>query len=108
MKLIDADTAYNELIDSIDYLRERDYDLYCEVGDTIRYVIDNQPELVELCDKDKAYTFINKIHGEVINDNRPQCCIDHDKWFSTCDTCEHGDGNEEKELFIIEFEEEGE
>lgn len=20
------------------------------------------------------------------NDNRPQCCIDHDKYFSTCDT----------------------
>ena len=22
------------------------------------------------------------------NDDRPQCCIDHDKYFSTCDTCE--------------------
>ena len=25
------------------------------------------------------------------NDNRPQCCIDHDKYFSTCDTCEFGE-----------------
>ena len=24
-------------------------------------------------------------------DNRPQCCIDHDKYFSTCDTCEFGE-----------------
>ena len=24
------------------------------------------------------------------DDNRPQCCIDHDKYFSTCDTCEFG------------------
>lgn len=26
------------------------------------------------------------------DDNRPQCCKDHDKYFSTCDTCEFGDG----------------
>ena len=25
------------------------------------------------------------------NDDRPQCCIDHDKYFSTCDTCEFGE-----------------
>ena len=25
------------------------------------------------------------------NDGRPQCCIDHDKYFSTCDTCEFGE-----------------
>lgn len=25
------------------------------------------------------------------NDNRPQCCIDHGKYFSTCDTCEFGE-----------------
>lgn len=24
------------------------------------------------------------------DDNRPQCCIDHDKYFSTCDICEFG------------------
>lgn len=24
-------------------------------------------------------------------DYRPQCCIDHDKYFSTCDTCEFGE-----------------
>ena len=25
------------------------------------------------------------------DDNRPQCCIDHDKYFSTCDNCEFGE-----------------
>lgn len=25
------------------------------------------------------------------NDDSPQCCIDHDKYFSTCDTCEFGE-----------------
>ena len=25
------------------------------------------------------------------NDDRPQCCIDHVKYFSTCDTCEFGE-----------------
>ena len=25
------------------------------------------------------------------NDDRPQYCIDHDKYFSTCDTCEFGE-----------------
>ena len=24
-------------------------------------------------------------------DDRPQCCKDHDKYFSTCDTCEFGE-----------------
>lgn len=31
---------------------------------------------------------INEINKD---DNRPQCCIDHDKYFSTCDTCEFGE-----------------
>lgn len=25
------------------------------------------------------------------NNDRPQCCKDHDKYFSTCDTCEFGE-----------------
>ena len=33
--------------------------------------------------------FVN-ISNYDFNDNRPQCCIDHDKYFSTCDTCEFG------------------
>lgn len=33
---------------------------------------------------------INFKKEEEEDDNRPQCCIDHDKYFSTCDTCEFG------------------
>ena len=25
------------------------------------------------------------------DDDRPQCCIEHDKWFAVCDTCEFGE-----------------
>ena len=31
---------------------------------------------------------INFKKEEHEDDNRPQCCIDHGKYFSTCDTCE--------------------
>lgn len=30
--------------------------------------------------------------SKVENDHRPQCCIDHDKYNSTCDMCEFGEG----------------
>lgn len=43
MKLIDADKLYDDLIDYLDdWLKSRDYDMYCCVGDTIREVIDGQ------------------------------------------------------------------
>ena len=35
--------------------------------------------------------YINFKKEEDKDDNRPQCCIDHDKYFSTCDTCEFGE-----------------
>lgn len=34
---------------------------------------------------------INFKKEEFEDDNRSQCCIDHDKYFSTCDTCEFGE-----------------
>ena len=34
------------------------------------------------------------LHGE---DNRPECCKVHDKYFFTCDTCEYGEYDEEEE-----------
>ena len=43
MKLIDANKLYDDLIDDLDdWLKSRDYDMYCCVGDTIREVIDSQ------------------------------------------------------------------
>ena len=35
--------------------------------------------------------YINFKKEEHDDDNRPQCCIDHGKYFSTCDTCEFGE-----------------
>ena len=43
MRLIDADKAYKELIEGIDWLRGQDYEAYSAVGDNIRTVLDNQP-----------------------------------------------------------------
>ena len=41
-RLIDAEAIYESLIKGIDWLREQDYKTYCAVGDTIRFVIDQQ------------------------------------------------------------------
>lgn len=43
MRLVDADKLYDDLIDDLDdWLKGRDYDTYCCVGDAIREVIDHQ------------------------------------------------------------------
>lgn len=42
-RLIDADKLYESLIENISFLKEQDYETYCAVGDTIRFVIDQQP-----------------------------------------------------------------
>lgn len=35
--------------------------------------------------------YINFKKEEYEDDKRPQCCKDHGKYFSTCDTCEFGE-----------------
>lgn len=42
-RLIDADKAYKELIEIIDWIRDQDYETYSAVGDDIRIVLDDQP-----------------------------------------------------------------
>lgn len=42
-RLIDADKLYEFLIENISFLKEQDYETYCAVGDTIRFVIDQHP-----------------------------------------------------------------
>lgn len=42
-RLIDADKAYKELIEVIDWIREQDYETYSAVGDDIMIVLDDQP-----------------------------------------------------------------
>lgn len=55
--LINRQETYKELIDRIEYLRDKDYELYCEIGDVIQdciekipiaYDIDNVVEELEL------------------------------------------------------------
>ena len=56
-----------------------------------KYAFNGEEEVIdffnEVLDKGtvKDVAKINK------DDNRPQCYIDHDKYFSTCDTCEFGE-----------------
>ena len=42
MRLIDADELSKRLIDSIEYLKNQHYETYASVGDSIKFVIDNQ------------------------------------------------------------------
>jgi hypothetical protein len=42
-RLIDTDKLYESLIENISWLKEQDYETYCAVGDTIRFVTDQQP-----------------------------------------------------------------
>ena len=40
-----------------------------------------------------VYDFITRYN----EDNRPECCKVHDKYFSTCDTCGYGESEEEND-----------
>lgn len=43
MRLVDADKLYDDFIDDLDdWLKDKDYDIYCCVGDAIREVMDQQ------------------------------------------------------------------
>ena len=56
-KLISRKETYNELIESIDWLMERDYELYCVIGDSIRVCLDEQPTAFDV---DKVVEELNK------------------------------------------------
>lgn len=49
--------------------------------------IDNAPTIpaIELTGIEKHVSKFD------FDDNRPQCCIDHNKWFAVCDICEFGE-----------------
>lgn len=46
-----------------------------------------------------VYDFITRYN----EDNRPECCKVHDKYFSTCDTCEYGEWEEKDEDVTVDF-----
>ena len=61
--LISRKETYNELIESIDWLRERDYELYCVIGDSIRVCLDEQPIAFDV---DKVVKELNKLDVKAI------------------------------------------
>ena len=74
MKLVDADL----LLEKWDKLSEKD-----------RIKFD---KIIKL--EASVYDFITRYN----EDNRPECCKAHDKYFSTCDICEYGELEEEMEM----------
>ena len=46
-----------------------------------------------------VYDFITRYN----EDNRPECCKEHEKYFSTCDTCEYGEWEEKDEYVTVDF-----
>lgn len=46
-----------------------------------------------------VYDFITRYN----EDNRPECCKVHEKYFSTCDTCEYGEWEEKDEDVTVDF-----
>ena len=70
--LISRKETYNELIESIDWLRERDYELYCVIGDSIRVCLDEQPtafdvdKVVEELKKHKDTTDLTTVDEEMV------------------------------------------
>ena len=71
MRLIDADS----LLEKWNKLSESDRRRFDQ---TIRF-------------ETSVYDFISRYS----NDDRPECCKEHEKYFSTCDTCEYGEWEEE-------------
>ena len=61
--LISRKETYNELIESIDWLRERDYELYCVIGDSIRVCLDEQPTAFDV---DKVVKELNELDVKAI------------------------------------------
>ena len=61
--LISRKETYNELIESIDWLRERDYELYCVIGDSIRVCINEQPTAYDV---DKVAEEIKTLKEEAL------------------------------------------
>lgn len=46
---------------------------------------------------------VSKIDFDDFEDNRPECCKEHEKYFSTCDTCEYGEWEEKDEDTTLDF-----
>ena len=91
MRLIDADS----LLEKWNNLSEKDRTRFDRV-------ILCQP-IVDTIVVTERKKHVPKIDFDDFEDNRPECCKVHDKYFSTCDTCEYGEWEEKDEDVTVVF-----
>lgn len=91
MRLIDADS----LLEKWNNLSEKDRTRFDRV-------ILCQP-IVDTIVVTERKKHVSKIDFDDFEDNRPECCKEHEKYFSTCDTCEYGEWEEKDEDTTVDF-----
>lgn len=91
MRLIDADS----LLEKWNNLSEKDRTRFDRV-------ILCQP-IVDTIVVTERKKHVSKIDFDDFEDNRPECCKEHEKYFSTCDTCEYGEWEEKDEDTTLDF-----
>ena len=91
MRLIDADS----LLEKWNNLSEKDRTRFDRV-------ILCQP-IVDTIVVTERKKHVSKIDFDDFEDNRPECCKGHEKYFSTCDTCEYGEWEEKDEDTTLDF-----
>ena len=91
MRLIDADS----LLEKWNNLSEKDRTRFDRVILC--------PPIVETIVVTERKKHVSKIDFDDFEDNRPECCKEHEKYFSTCDTCEYGEWEEKDEDTTVDF-----
>ena len=91
MRLIDADS----LLEKWNNLSEKDRTRFDRV-------ILCQP-IVDTIVVTERKKHVSKFDLDDFEDNRPECCKEHEKYFSTCDTCEYGEWEEKDEDTTVDF-----
>lgn len=91
MRLIDADS----LLEKWNNMSKKDRTRFDRV-------ILCQP-IVDTIVATERKTHVPKIDFDDFEDNRPECCKAHNKYFSTCDICEYGEWEEEDEDETVDF-----
>ena len=56
-----------------------------------KYAFNGEEEVIDFFNEVLEKGTVKDVAEINKDDNRPQCCIDHDRYFSTCDTCEFGE-----------------
>lgn len=91
MRLIDADS----LLEKWNNLSEKDRTRFDRV-----ILCQSIVDTIVVTERKKH---VSKIDFDDFEDNRPECCKEHEKYFSTCDTCEYGEWEEKDEDTTVDF-----